>query len=376
MAQTDGLPADGLAQTLVSELDRVLAHPSRDLADAAQAKMLRRVTDLFLLHADSVADEQVALFDEVILRLAGAIETQVRSEIAARLAPLPNAPRKTLRKLAHDEIAVARPILVRSPRLTDDDLISVAVTRGRDHMIAMTEREKLPASVTDVLIREGDPVVVHAVALNQGASLSAFGLDRMIERAAGDELLNASLRKRVDLPPGPMAKLFGLAKDLARNRLQASAAQAGLLDAAREGDADDFEEANPIVIDRARFKVAAATIARAFAEGQLSEHHVADWAAAGRAEEVICAIAALASLPLPMVMRIFTLREHGGLLVIGRRLEFEWPTLHALLNLMASGSLSQSDQNAFELHYASISPATAERVLRFMHMRETSKAAG
>ena len=37
----------------------------------------------------------------------------------------------------------ARPILSRSPRLTDDDLVDVALAMGRNHMIAITERDSL-----------------------------------------------------------------------------------------------------------------------------------------------------------------------------------------------------------------------------------------
>jgi uncharacterized protein (DUF2336 family) len=37
-----------------------------------------------------------------------------------------------MRRLAKDEIAVARPVLARSPRLSDDDLIAAARVGGRD----------------------------------------------------------------------------------------------------------------------------------------------------------------------------------------------------------------------------------------------------
>jgi uncharacterized protein (DUF2336 family) len=92
-----------------------------------------------------------------------------------------------LRSLAHDEIVVARPILSRSERLTDDDLMAVAVAKGRDHMLAISERRFLTEPVTDFLVSRGDRVVVHAVAGNPGARFPEGGITKLIDKARADE---------------------------------------------------------------------------------------------------------------------------------------------------------------------------------------------
>ena len=71
-----------------------------------------------------LGEDHVSVFDEVISRLAGEIEFRARVELAERLADIDNAPRRTVRDLAFDDdIAIARPLLERSTRLEENDLV-------------------------------------------------------------------------------------------------------------------------------------------------------------------------------------------------------------------------------------------------------------
>ncbi len=130
--------------SLIAEIEATLACGS----PGKQTEILRRVTDLFLAGAGSYAEEHIDLFDGVISRLAATIESKARAELAHRLAPIANAPRDTVRRLAQDEeIAVAGPILSRSPRLTDDDLLAAAARRppgasARHFQARHAERER------------------------------------------------------------------------------------------------------------------------------------------------------------------------------------------------------------------------------------------
>lgn len=91
---------------------------------------LRCVTDLFIKRADRLNDQHLDLFDDVMVRLVAEIETMARSELARRLAPVDNAPVKTIKGLAcDDEISVAAPVLVRSNRLDGNDLIDIAKSK-------------------------------------------------------------------------------------------------------------------------------------------------------------------------------------------------------------------------------------------------------
>ena len=75
-------------RSLFDELDDVLRNGSSD----KRVDMLRRVTDLFLNDADRLNDQQIGVFDQVLVHLINRIETRTLAEISARLAPVENAP--------------------------------------------------------------------------------------------------------------------------------------------------------------------------------------------------------------------------------------------------------------------------------------------
>lgn len=80
------------------------------------------------------------------------IEAHALSELSEQLADTSRAPIEVVRRLAHrDEIEVAGPVLARSARLTDQDLIEVAKVKGQEHLLAISRRAELHESVTDVL---------------------------------------------------------------------------------------------------------------------------------------------------------------------------------------------------------------------------------
>ena len=82
--------------SLIDELEDAIA----SVSDEKRVSMLRRVTDLFTYGAEQLSDEQIALFDDVIGRLAEDMEAKARTELSRRLAPIDNAPVQVVRTLA------------------------------------------------------------------------------------------------------------------------------------------------------------------------------------------------------------------------------------------------------------------------------------
>src|SRR5262249_27142485 len=112
--------------SLIDELERALAAGS----NAQRIEMLSRVTDLFLASASRYSADQINIFDEVIAKLARAIEAKARAKLAIRLAPVSNAPQGVIRMLAFDDdIEVARPVLRESERLNEADLLRSATMK-------------------------------------------------------------------------------------------------------------------------------------------------------------------------------------------------------------------------------------------------------
>jgi uncharacterized protein (DUF2336 family) len=342
------------------------------------AEAVKRITDLFLRDCERLRDEHVAVFDEVIGMLAARIEAHARAELAERLADVPNAPPNLIRRLARDEILVARPVLARSPRLTDDDLVDVALTRGRNHMIAITERETLSEIVTDVLVEHGDQVVIHAAARNMQARFSDHGFGRLVERSRGDEALQLALGDRPDLPLGRLKDLVGHAKAAARQRLVAAlgARSAPLIDEAVENGAARVDaDAYHALWNRLGASRPTGEAAERFQRGELCEADVYGFALAGNASEAETALNLLARVPESFGVRVLSEPQDDLLLIVCKSLDFGWDTVEALRRLKVRDSRVLPPAAKLKGSYETLSRVTADRVVRFLRARDPAAVA-
>ena len=170
----------------IHEIDSTIAQSSRE----RRVAMLRHLTDFFLVGSDQYSDDEIALIDDVFVRLVGTIEEFSRALLAIRLGPLSKAPPKILRILACDNaIDVASSILIHSKQLDDPSLIECAKTKSQEHLLAISRRKTLAEAVTDVLVERGDQQVVLSTAKNVGAKFSNKGFTILVKRSDGDDRL-------------------------------------------------------------------------------------------------------------------------------------------------------------------------------------------
>ena len=349
------------APSLIDELEDTMRQGSA----AQRADMLQRVTDLFLQHAPSCGEEQVALFDEVMLRLAKRIEQRARVELSERLAPLGNAPSQVVHWLASDDdIAVSRPVIQRSTVLTDDALVQIANSKSQDHLAAIAGRSTLAEKVTDVLIERGNSAVAVKVAGNAGARFSRFGLMKAASRAREDADLAETMVHRQDVPPDVFEHLLSKATEVVRQRL--------------------FKDAEPAL--RGRINQVLADVADQVAEAEQPTHgdtragttlpqnnmlrfklQLGDFARAGRRPETITALAALSRLPLEAVQSLLRAEAEDGVLILCKAIGLDWTDVQNVLIVMI-GTRARDParmKQAFK-KYHSLSNETAHRVINFV----------
>ncbi|MHB2168278.1 DUF2336 domain-containing protein [Alsobacter sp. R-9] len=341
------------------------------------AETVRRITDLFLRDCERLRDEHVAVFDEVISMLAARIEAHARAELAERLADLDNAPPGLMRRLARDEILVARPILSRSPRLSDQDLVDVALALGRNHMIAITERDSLSETVTDVLVEHGDQVVLHAAVRNPKARFSDGGYGRLVSRSRHDEALQAMLGERPDLPLHRLKELIEVAKASVRQRLLATLGdrESGAVDAAVEaGAATGLAEAVGALWQTLGPSVPAGDAARKAEAGTLCESDVYTYALSGNVPEAGAALNLLAQVPPPFAEKMLTDPPDDLLLIVCRSLDFSWETVDALRRLKKQPQGVAIHVGKLRNGYETLNRVTAQRVVRFLRARDPGNA--
>jgi hypothetical protein len=319
------------------------------------------------------------ILTELEQAMASRIGVAGRVELSNRLADLPEAPRGVIRQFALDDITVARPVLTRSPRLEPNDLVAVAASKGRDHMLAMTERATLPPLVTDYLVLKGDKLISQALAGHPGAAFSPRGMGLLVTRALTDETLQLALAGRRDLAEDMMRQLGAATKASALRKL-GGAAPKGLLRGLpgwlrREPDAlpapDETraastpEESEPAGLDAARGQVMAALRA-----GTLDEAALRRAALAGERAYAICAVAALVKVQPAAAERLLFGPDRDTALVLGRALGWSWPTVRAVLGLRPAADQLPHLIDKARKHFDDLTPGTAERVLRFIQVRE------
>ncbi len=176
--------------------------------------LLRSVTDLYLSHEATPTFAEEHLFSEIVHSVVRKLQPDERPQVSTRLSESGRVPHSLAIALASDsDIAVASPILSRSPVLTEGDIVALAETSGDAHLQAIASRPSLTAKVTDVLIDRGSNSVLRTVSGNAGAEISEKGMLNLITRASADDDLSLALADRGDLSSAMMAKLSALICD-------------------------------------------------------------------------------------------------------------------------------------------------------------------
>lgn len=151
---------------------------------------------------DPLTDNEIKIFDEILLRLSRVEQLEVRAKLASRLSGLSRGPSRTVKELCYDlDSEVAAPLLTKSMLVLDEDLISIAHTRSQQHLLAIAERPHLDIPVTDVVVWRGAWPVLRTLSANRTARFSPTGLVRLAAVSQGDGHITVALTKREDVPP-------------------------------------------------------------------------------------------------------------------------------------------------------------------------------
>ena len=359
------------AASVIEELEDVLAAGSSD----RRTEILRRVTDLFLGNAKNFSHEQVGVFDDVLAHLVHQVETDALAELGSRLAPIANAPSGVIRTLSrHDEISVAGPVLAQSPQLTDGDLVEIAGLKGQNHLGAISERKRLAAAVTDILIQRGDTTVVRKLSQNQGATFSDRGYETLATRAETDEQLAENLGVRLDMPPQLLQSLMLKATETVRARLLAVVPPEGQA-AIQQVLASVSDKVLRKAAAPRDFRRAIALIDRMQEQRRLNETAISGFAGEGRYEEMVAGLARICAAPIELIEKLMQNPRYDGVLVACKAAEFRWPTLNAILKArFARYEIPANDLIQVRADFIKLSVATARRMFRFWLVRGVAKA--
>ncbi len=297
--------------------------------------MARQLTDLFLANSDKYSDDEIALIDDVFVRLSVTIEDSSRALLASRLGPISKAPPKILRVLACDnEIFVASSVLTHSEILDDLTLIKCAKTKSQDHLFAISRRKTLPEPVTDVLVERGNQQVVLSAAQNTGAKFSNKGFTVLIKRSHSDDRLAICVGTRPDLPSDLFGHLLEAASETVRTKLAAESPHAKR----------EIDRAVTDVTARIRTNAALQSQEYAAAEvlidllkrsGQLNSAKLESFAKADRLEETAVALAVMSGISTDVVAKKLNDEFSEFVLILAKAINLSWRTTSTILTLGA-----------------------------------------
>jgi len=295
-----------------------LAH-QRD--DESRLALLEHVTDLFMASPDSHTSLQNECFGDIMMTLAYALEQEVREELACRIAEEAGAPRLLVLRLANDVISVARPVLEKSPALTECDLIGLARARSQDHLFAITRRVDIRVRLSAVLCERGDDHVVECLLKNESADIASDTLQRVADRAKGSTILQSALISRGDVPKIVILDLIDHVSEKLKHQLLH-----------RLTDADKTNLDVVIAAFKAQAKAAEASAVeleiRELADsGKLNQYVLMRFVSRGKYQHFLLGLSRVASIGVPACLKILGDDTGTALAVVCRANGFGAKTL-------------------------------------------------
>src|ERR1700680_2756944 len=347
---------------------------------------IRRVTDLFLSSDGAFNGEQVELFDNVLERLIKTIEIRAIADVSARIA-LPEmssqvavvaqAPPSVVRRLArNDEIAVAGPVLAESARLSAEDLVEIAQTKGEQHLLAISCRWWLKEVVTDALLSRRYPTVSRRIINNPGARVSAAGFAIVLGQAESDPELAVEPGIRVDLPAELRQQLLRNATEAVRSRLLARAPP-HLFEEIRSAIAAVSAGVNREMSRARDFTAARRFVALLADKGELNEAALLGFARQRKYEETVTVLAELSQSTIEVVRPLMQSLRDDGVLIPCKVAGLGWETVHAVLeSRFATDSIGPHELAEAKAQFARLTTENARRLLRFWQVRSAASPSG
>ncbi|MBI5261674.1 MAG: DUF2336 domain-containing protein [Bradyrhizobium sp.] len=352
--------------SLIAELEEAVRHGSSD----RRISTLRKVTDLFLYSGERLSDEQVKVFDDVLCHLTARVESRVKAELGSRLAPLDYSPEGVIERLARDnEIAVAGSVLERSSRLATHTLVEIAMTKGQDHLLAISGRANLPEAVTDVLVERGERKVIRKLAGNDSARFSETGYGGLVARAESDDELTEVLGLRIDLPAKFLRDLLLRATEAVRNRL-AMTAPPELQEEIKRVLTSIANKAQQGMSQTRDFNRAEAAVRRMKGLNELTDAAIARFAEDRKFDEIAASLGLLNnSAPTELMARVIEGPRADLVLIPCKSAGLSWGTVEKILRRRpVKHEIDDVTLKVAFQDYGKLSTETAERTLRFWQL--------
>jgi len=199
-----------------------LAQLAANPQDTTREEIYLAVASLYRVQGNHLNDRERDLMREILRRLTKDVEMAIRIALAERLADDTSAPNDLILLLADDKIEVARPVILRSPLLTDEDMLHLIAECGIPHHEAIAARPHIGEPVTEALSKSETEIVLVTLARNATAKISTTTYEVLVDKSRKFVALQEPITKRSDLPPVLATKMCGWVSETLKNYISAN----------------------------------------------------------------------------------------------------------------------------------------------------------
>lgn len=332
-------------------------------------ELLRQITDVFLAQPEQRSESEAVLFDEIVGAVAADLETQVRVELSRKVADSNGPLRRTARRLAMDDIEIARPVLERSRSLTETDILDVIEAKSQDHMLAVTKRPDIGEKVSSALVAKGEDRVVASLLQNNSARINRDTFEKVAERAETSEVLHASFVRNAHVPLDLLNNVYlrvelDLRREIMRKFHGVSPAE---LEAALEASRNRLSSAYGALPED--YQTAKDQITALAKVGSLRPPVLVQLLREGKKTAFLVAFAQLVDVEFDLGQRLMASKDLDALAMLCRGAGFDRGLFVTLCLLITGdgGGLSKTEE--YGQLYEQVPVAAAQRALRFWKVR-------
>ena len=230
----------GLTARDMSDMGR-LAQLAANPQDTTREEIFLAVASLYRIQDTHLSERERELMRDILRRLTSDVEMTIRIALAERLAEDTTAPHDLVLLLADDKIEVARPIILRSPLLSDNDVLKLIAYCGTEHHVAIAARPHIGEPVTEALAKCEVETVLVTLVHNATARISPSTYETLVEKSRQIAVLQDPLARRDDLPAELATRMCSWVSEAIKSYIiQNYKVEAGWLDTA-------FKQAEAVV---------------------------------------------------------------------------------------------------------------------------------
>lgn len=174
----------------------------------ARQALLKRLADVVSLPSSRVNAFERAVTGDLLVEMLRLASHEDRRRVAARLAPLAEAPNALARMLLRDTPDIAGLLIDQCASLSDADLVACARDATVEHRLLIAHRRGIPEVVAETLIGFGELAVIETVLRNTTARLGQVAVEGVVSLSRTEHALCGPLLRRPELRPSGAYVMF------------------------------------------------------------------------------------------------------------------------------------------------------------------------